>query len=267
MANEWTPVDTDVHEAEGSPQENFSAETGFNATVMLRVPWNDRYAVMDDILQNQYTYPRCPGSQCNALSGSCRPAPAPGQLVATGTGGSLAEYTEALLTILYSQKIHRDEGGGPTPDVFAESIEPSAEFITLNPKKFRWGGPAGDKLEPEEAPGKLVVGFDYIQTRYNLTELPIGVLSPGRVNDAVITARLLELDFPIETLLYHNSQPVRTISVNGLNKWMMMSRFGYREQGWNKFWRASPAGYEWIYEAGGGIYRNFPLGDFTDILV
>lgn len=267
MANVWTPAVSDVWEEKGSPQEVFSAESGLQVSVTLRCAWDDRFAVLDDILQNQYTYPRCPGSQCNARTGSSRPYE--GKMDSTGTGDSLATYDQALITINYTQDLTREDNGSGGFNIFSESLEPSAEFLTLSPAKFRWTNSSGPKLRPEEAPGKLIVGYDYVQTRYQMASIPVEVINPGPgvVNNAAITAQLLGLTFPIETVLYQNSQPQRTISTSGVTRWTIPSRFSIRPNGWNKFWRPS-TGWDEIYdEDAAAIYKNYPLADLSNLLV
>lgn len=250
-----------VHELK-DPVEN-SSRTSFSATAYLKCPWVNRDAVINDLLINLVLYPRLPLYGARATSCS-----------ATFFGGTIQDNQlmvpeEAQITVNYTQG-QEDDGSG---NIFSETLEPNAEFITLNHKKFRWGSATGRKVEPEEAPGKLIVGFDYVQTRYNLSALPIEILSPNVVNDAPVAATLLGLTFPTETLLYVNSVPSRTIDSAGNDKWTMPSRFSYRENGWNKFWNpAAGTNGDWerIYkstEYGGAQYNNFPLEDISGLLV
>lgn len=260
MPNYWLSTSIlssslDVHELE-APLEQISRAGGFIATATLKCPWSNREAVIDDLLSNLVPYPRFPSSGAKARQAS-----------ATFFGGTIADGglmvpPYARITVAYSQGEDEDESG----NIFSETLEPSAEFITVSPLHFRWGSPTGTELEKEEAPGKLIVGLDYVQTRYGLSTLPAAILEPNVVNDANVAASLLGLTFAPETLLYVNSLPSRNITAGGAEKWTMPSRFSFRSHGWNIFWRKETQTWERIYldtESGGAPYDNFPLTDFS----
>jgi hypothetical protein len=262
MANNYFTVDLAQDVAWGVVEktvtENFDTEAGFNASVTLLCNWANRDNVVVDLLGNARKYPRFTDSQARAKSVSIIPFGGFGI-----NDGSLVVPDHAQLTIGYG--LFAEESG---EEIISESIEPSAEFLTQPYKDFRWGSAGGDELQPEEAPGKLIIGFDYVQTRYNLSALPTTVLQPGMVNNGIATATLLGLIFPIETLLYVNSLPQRTITTAGSAKWTMTSRFSYRQNTWNKFWRAKSQAWEEMYTYPAGVlYKNYPLGDFSTILV
>jgi hypothetical protein len=171
------------------------------------------------------------------------------------------QYAKIVVEYQQGEDVEEGEGGA----IYSEQLEPTAEFLTVSPKYLRWGSATGDKLTPEEAPGKRILGLDYVQTRYNLSTIPIGILEPNVVNDNPVTATLLGLTFPTDSLLYVNSLPSRTISADGTEGWTMPSRFSIRYTGWNKFWRAKTADWDYMYHSSDsgetGIYYNFPQVD------
>jgi hypothetical protein len=274
MSNFWTTdLTTDttlgVFELANSVTENYDPEKGISAVATVLCPWDNREQVVSVILLNRLPYPRLPLAGALARTASVRPLES--QNLADG---SLHNPELAQITINYNQLDATDSTDPENIQIFSESLEPSAEFQTLDYRKFRWGSSSGKPLTAEQAPGKLVIGMDYVQTRYNVDEIPAIVLQPGQVNNAAITAQLLGLTFPVETLLYQNTQPSRTISTTGDNLWTMASRFSYRPNGWNKFWnegKTGGAGWDVIYakdNAGAWHeYKNFPPGDLSTILV
>ena len=243
----------DVFEEDGSPNER-TTDNGLEATVTLRCNWADRLTILDHIIGDERLYPRFPASGARALGGTSRPQ---GQSSADGQG---LVYPTAILTIEYG---HGDEGTGETGggDIISESLEPSAEFLTLDHTNFLWGNPdpeTGVALEAAEAPGFLIVGFDYVQTIYNLATVPTTILSEiGKVNQSSQVASLLGLTFPAETLLYTAGSPSKTTKSDGSGKWNVTCRYSFRRTGWNKFWRPTTQTYESIYIKDNAEYKSY----------
>lgn len=236
--------------------ESADKDKGDMYQVTLRCPWANRRSVVDDILGYSRPYPRFSSGDARARTAA---------IVGDGTfvkDGSLHDPEVALITITYGPGPEDVEG-----NIISETLEPSAEFLTNDHRQFRWSSASGDKLVPEEAPGKLIIGLDYVQTRYNLGSLPVQILLPGICNNGAWTAQTLGLTFAIETLLYVNSIPNRTITTGGTEGWNMTSRASFRPNGWNKFWRAKTQSWESMYIAGGAEYKNFPPGDFSDVFI
>ena len=240
-STDWD-TSVNVHEMAGSPQENLT-EKGLTATCRLLCDWGDRYTVANEVIGDSILYPHAPGSLARAKTGTIE-----------GFGkcervGDLVVYTKAIVTVNFEQFDGEDDG----VDIFAESIEPLIEFITLSHEDFRWGSDTGDPLLPAEAPGMMIVGFDYVQTRYELSAVPAAVLTAiGHVNSASVSATLLGLTFAAQTLLFSSSVPTRTLKSDGTGKWTLTSRFSFRANTWNKVWRAETETFESIYHKDGG---------------
>lgn len=239
-----------VHLVHGFPVER-STDKGFEATVQLRCPWTHRFDLLTDILQNRLLYPYRTTSNARAKTGGSTPAAGKSSLLDT----QALSYDEAIVTIEYATNDEEDDG----VDVYSESLEPSAEFLTLDPAKFRWGSASGTQVEPAEAPGMLIVGFDLLQTNYKLSALPTTIITElGHCNQASITATILGLTFTAEQLLFVTATPSRTVNSDGDFEWTLPKRFSFRKNGWNKFWRASTGTFESIFIAGGSQYRSYP---------
>lgn len=248
-----------IDELKGSPVES-GALSGVEATATVLVPWVDRWTIVDDIVGSRRTYPYAPNSGALALSASISPF---GKSTDDGQG---LTYEKAKIAIKYGQLDGQQVDGG-SGTVYAESLQPSAEFMPLNHEKFRWASASGDKLLEAEAPGRLEIGLDYVQKQYQLSTVPATVLSTiGNVNSGAQVSAILGLTFAAETLLYTTPTLERTIASDGTGKWDLTMAFSYRASGWNKFWRADTQAYARIYIAGGSQYNNYPLSSSLPLL-
>lgn len=237
-----------------SISENIDVEGGINAQVTLRCDWEDRFALMQDILTVSKDYPQS-GFNVNPQAYACACRPAEGKATSVG---QINYYEYALVTVSYSTKIK---------DLVSESIEPTVEFLTLDHKRFRWGAADGDVLLEGEAPGMQMRGMNIVRTLYAIQQVPAAVLtSMGKSNDAAYTSQLLGLTFDTETLLYHPPNLSRVITSAGTEGFTLTMKFQYKPETWNKYWRAKTQTYEKIYLAGGAEYKNFPPADFSSLL-
>lgn len=220
-----------------NPKEVYG-KGGFTASTVLRVPWPDRYTVMNALAENRSVYPRAVGSECfcNGVSS----VPAPGEMGGEPTHEELIVPTHALLTVNYGQGVMNDASEGGR-GIFTESFEPNGRFQTIGHKNLKWkpvGGSLGPLLKQDQAPSIPLLSMDYVQTRFELTAIPVATLKPNHVNLASHLAYLLGITFPAETLLYVNSQCQRTMNSSGTSKWTMSSRFRFQYDGWNVFYNA-----------------------------
>lgn len=239
-----------THEVHNSHSFSVS-ESGVTASIQLRVPWADRYLIIDDLMYNDGKYPYITDFDMPVKGCTCVPDGAK-----AATDGEGLVYDEAIITVSYDTARETTE-----TDIVSESLEPNLEFFTLPYQDFRWGSAVGDPLKPEEAPGKLLVGFDVVQTRYNLTTIPSTTTSElGKVNSGSVTLAQLGLIMAAGTLLFASSSPSRKVTSTGDNKWTLANKFSYRPQGWNTFWRAKTQAMTAMYIAGGSQYNNFVPG-------
>ncbi len=256
MANFSSIVD--CAEEAGTAQESYDDERGtLKASVTLRCAWENRHLLVSDICGNRLPWPKGSlGVIPLARTAAIMPVQTPGEPFAR----SLQEmiYGEALVTIQYTTEL---------VDVVVESIEPTAEFITLDHKWFRWGGPTGAQLREEEAPGRLVRGINFVRTKNDQSSMAPELMSLiGQVNNATVVSTLLGFSYPAETLLYAPPQINYKKDSGGVSKFDVTTKFTYNEHGWNQFFRSSTGTWQRIYLAGGAQYDSYPLANFAPLL-
>lgn len=262
------------HAVAYSEKEDVSNDV--QCSVKLRCPWGDRIATLENILNNLLEWPYMPsGNEIRASSGSINPVPQS----ATTADGSGNSYPEAEITVNFTRG--GGNGGGPgdeTDAIFYETIQGNGEFIKISPKSdttdfgkgvqvFFWGDePIGeDAVTEEEAPTKLIMGFDYVVKYLRLTSIPAVALTLiDNCNDASVSSPSLGLTFAAETLLYNAPMITRTVTADpGQNYFDMECRWSWRKNGWNKFWRAKTQSWssQWYYDYDTSTatqYKNFP---------
>ena len=258
----------DCHEMNGSPVENWSDEAGLDATVTLKCLWADRYTLVNDLLSNTKVYPHEPSSLARAMSAGITPFSA--KVMSDGQGTT---YELAVVTVNYRNVVY--DGTDPENiQIFADSLEPNAEFQTLDHTLFEWSpetGPpavAARDLKEKEAPGRLLISFDYVQTQYRVPGIPSAYMNlVGHVNDANVASSVLGLTFPTETLLWQPPKPQRSVNTVGDPWWTVTKRMSFKPEGWNKFWDAKEQTYRRMRVKDTGVqYDNFPLGDFSGVV-
>lgn len=249
-------------EMAGSPTELWDYK-GFKATRKLLVDWLDRFTAVEGFLTFPgELYPYNTSINARARSGAMQPFPAKTAEDVTGR----TKYDKAIITIGYQTPDSNEPHQVDDVNIVSESLEPTAEFMTLDVSDFRWDAVDGEPLKEGEAPGRLMVGFDYVLTRYNVPNIPTAALTlVGHVNQAARTSYMLGLTYPAETLLYNPPTIQKVTSLSGDIVYTITYRFTYAPQTWNKFWRVGKyggAGYSQIFHEEQGLYRNYPLGDF-----
>jgi hypothetical protein len=248
-------------EANLSPTEDFS-DRGANLQMVVRCDWADRYTVAAYFLESVpggMLYPHNLALGAHARRAGIKPAE--GLLGNDGTG--LAVYEHAEVTIGFNI------GQGPeTENLISESLEPTVEFLTQDYRKFRWDSANGDPIQAEEAPGKLIRGLKYVITLYDRTSIPTDCIDlPGSVNQDEVTAQLLGMTFPAETLLFEGCKLQRKFKTDGTGLWNVTLTFAYRTNGWNQFWRAGASQYESLHLASdGSVWNSYPPASFDNLL-
>ena len=256
----FSPVFTDqqVREEFGSAREDVSLED-WRAGVTLRVDWDVRYTLIADLLNNRRQWPYTTGYTGSATPRAQTCAMVPDLTTFTQTEQGII-YAEALITVSYDSSVEED--------LIAESLEPTAEFITLDYRNFQWDD--GTPLNEQEAPGKLLRGLNYSQQRFSLTSIHADFYNLiGGVTDADHMSSLLGFTFPAETLLYEPPKSQRTITTQGDKGWNLTTNWKYKPEGWNKFWRAKTQTFGEIKknEVGTPTYKNYKPEDMSIILV
>lgn len=250
----------------GTAKETWTDDK-ITCTVQLRCEWAKRYETLINILRWAPSWPYHTDQVCFATYGTITNAEGPN----TADGSGL-NYDEALLDLTFESVTRKEDNNSGEVTVYDESIEPTAEMLTLPPNDFRWGSAAGEVLKTEEAQGRLELGLDYVVTLYNLMSIPASVLTlGGKSNDAPIVSKSLGLTFDTETLLFNPPKITRKISLGKTSFYTLQVRYTHKPNTWNKFWRAGKnptPGYDYIYhkDIAGTPYKNFPPASFAGLV-
>ena len=267
-------------EVAGSPtSDNWSLENNgtHTGTRQFRVNWNDRRKFIQQALgvynPNQPMLPiNFPGMQFSrAASCACQPE----STLICPTGGLIVTYSnmpnddsptyeKALITVNYSSRYN-------TNALIDESLEPSAQFLTLDNNTLFWdSGGTTTPLDGVEVPQKIIRMVDWNVTLYNLRSLPTGLISMmGNTNNAAITSATLGCTFAQGTLLFLGGQPSRTFlaqDASGLTApfWKLNMKFTAKQYDWNLFYRRGDPTPQAIYKAsGGGQFLPYTQSDFV----
>jgi len=242
--------------------EEYDDENGLmSASVTLRCDYGDRHTVAGDICANRRQWPKGSFGLVPRASRASIKAEMNLDAVATAAaGGQLWVPKTALVTVYYSTK---------TADIITESLEPTAEFLTLDHKQFAWGSGNGDALLEEEAPGFLVRGIGFVRTSYYVQPPLDGNLLAlnGFINENPFSSTLLTLTFDAQTLLFCPPVVNRKVNSNGLQQFDVVKKWVYKPQGWNVYYRARDNAWLNIYLRGAGTpHQSYPVGDISSLL-
>jgi hypothetical protein len=263
MPNDWSPT-IDCAEEVGTAIEDYDDELGLmTARVVLRCAYADRHLLVASICGARLQWPKgAAGVVPRAGQASIVPVVTPNPAGATSTD-EVITYGQALVTITYSTKNEED---------VTEEIEPQAEFLTLDHRRFRWGPhnvsnpPA--PLREEEAPGYIVRGLNLVRTERDVSN-PIHEDHYdliGYVNEDPYVSSLLTRTFDAETLLFQPPTIHYKKDSSGQEKWDLTKKWSIKPQGWNTFFRAATNSWAHIYVAGSTeIYKPYVPGDFSNL--
>lgn len=253
------------YEIDGEISESGTYDKGLAASVSLRVAWADRQDFIDEVIGTRLLWQRAPASLAECRSATSVPL---GDGVTDPSNPALMIYDWAKITLNFEVPPDGGQENG-SGDLIAESLEPTVEFLTLDPVDFRWtNATTGDQVQENEAPGQQIRGLDYVVTHYRASAIPAACLTlPGSVNSSTVTANFLGLTFAAETLLYQPPKCDIKIGTDGTEGWTITHRFSWRPNSWNKFWRAKTQAWEYQYhKAGGGsAHKPYPPASFAGL--
>lgn len=240
-----------------------------SAEVTIRVPWADRYEAAAGALGN--AEPQLGIASVVCLEATITPFPS----AATVDGQGLV-YEDALIKLKYgtvpggASATKTDPVSGEEV-IVTESLEPTIEYLKLDPKGFRWTSADGRPLKENEAPSREMRGMNLVRAVQNMETLDTSILTlAGKTNTDAYASTLLGITFPAETLLWVPPSLRRTVKADGTDTMSVVLKLAYKEKGWNKFWRADKSGddkYDTIFDiAANAQYKNFPPASMTNWL-
>ncbi|MHA2120021.1 MAG: hypothetical protein ACW990_02325 [Promethearchaeota archaeon] len=179
------------------------------------------------------------------------------------------DRVRAKVTIIY--KTQDIELGGPgTPSYsedgvwITESLDSVTEFLTYDRKGLGFGtGTERVSLDNEdlEPPAALNFMIDWVYTLNHLPTWDIAMFNiVGKVNDAPVYSRALNITFPEETLLCLPPVSEREISWNGTYMWNVTYRFRYKNLGTI----ALPIGWNWFPNMKKSDANGIAFNQFTN---
>lgn len=281
----------------GAIVEAFSEKEAYHwlaeptADIKLRVPWSLRNDYAEAIMGMLWPY----NTAVAMYAVDVQVSPVPN--TKTYVDGDHNVYQTAFLDVHFDPFV-----------TFTEKLKTNGEMLKVN----RYGLYLGEDEAPhfqavmwqvgeneyelvsqEETPSKIITGIDYTVSFEDLDVLPEEILTLTDCcnEDAVTPINLAGLEFDPETILLLNTDANHIVKVDGSVKNSLTLNFGWRKNGWNKFWRASTRSWEYQYlvpvadadiprlsEAHPQpfepdpdadepvIYRNFPMQDFSALL-
>lgn len=246
-----------AYEEVGTSSETYSDEGHLSCEATLRVAWGSRHAVANDILLNRRIWPKGDGGLSPKAA---QITISPDQSLGAASG-QIVDPAWALLRISYTTKV---------VDVFSEELAPSAQFVTLDHRLFRWGNGTGMVLREEEAPGYRVLSMQYVKTEF-FAQAPLNPLllsAPGQVHNAAFTPpKMGGLTFPTESLLFEPPTISAKYKSDGSVEYNVVKRWSVNYAGWNTFFRAATGTWVQIYRAGSGTpYKPYTPANLSSLL-
>lgn len=280
-----TPTVT-FYELANSPRETFD-EDGFKAVMSFECAWTDRIELAKQLAGGATLFPDGrtrridPFEYPYGTSGQVPPgtsAPLGTAPVCVGvevepladsrqsqnTDTRFSSYSKAIVAATFRVPTWKrlavpTTSGGQAGDYewVTETLEPSAEFITMPNQKLWWNAAKTEPVAESEAPGFLVKMMEWTRTRHRVIRPHASVFDlQGCVNDSVLSSEKFNRQFAAETLLYVPPRLEPVVMPDGTKAHDLVMRFLYRAEGWNKFWHAGKT------EEGpgtGDIWRPVPV--------
>lgn len=278
-------------------QEQWGDDGSFTVPLTMKCDWKDRHRLALQLMgglsiNGTFLAPQSYQDLSAAKVRSIGIQPMPAQCVQPLNGDKRVFTIEqsngdpgfAMLDVEYRTP---DANSGETVDeetIITESLEPTSEYLSTGAEGFYWSPNANPTegsmtddiaipLEEDEAPGRQFRSFDWVYTKHQVLSLPNELIEfTDSVNVAAVTSRTLGYTFDKETLLYKPPTFNRAITVDGAQAWTWTARFGYKPQGWNKFWRNDPnvGGFVPMFYRNGEDnyteYRPIQTNDFTRLV-
>jgi hypothetical protein len=290
MPGAFPNVTIAFNERQDSPKEAMTDE-GFVAVMTVDCAWADRVKLARQLmggakLQGSSMIREDPARWPYYLDAWCQDVQIKnedGEKIIVSPEYGTATYTRAILEATFKRlkwRVCTLSGGGSATEYISESIEPSAEFVTMPNQKLFWDALGNEELSENEGPGFLVRGMEWTLTRHRLITVPTSIMSlVGRVNSDACKVQTLKglrdvgaPEFAAETLLYNPPRITETNLPDGTRCYDVEMRFTWRPGGWNKFRKAGTAtAGVWepqvIYTAGGGEMRLYKAEAFMNTLI
>lgn len=261
-------------EINGGRRERWD-DDGFYCTRQLKCAWDDRWMLTHQLRgytrrsSNSIVYfvpATYPGST-NIFVDAVEIEPFAGPV--EGVNNKILDYDFAILTVCYKTITYNASTNDALRETLVtESLQASAEFLTLPNRKLYWDTEQENQLETDEAPGLLVKMFDWVYTLHQMPLISYDYLNAvGYINNAALTSPTLGLTFPAGTLLYNAPEMNREIADHETGAWELTCRFSYRREGWNYLPRAGYSTFQPVYDEVGAQAFFYPEGNLNLLML
>jgi len=259
------PIGMEYRELDGSPEVDCSINE-LQITRKFMVGWNYRKDFVNQCLGRRDV------DQSAAICTNARVEKHPGITLQEYGYPAFCYYDHAIVTLTFSTD---------DPPIIYDSLEPSAEFITLPIDGLSWGS-GGTALKDGENPGMLMPTTDYVVYLQNQKFVNPQLLAVvGKINSEEInpyedwSTQLVNFKFRAETLLYLGSTINRSYSIiDDSITYQVTMRFTHRPnydtveelyRGWNWFYVPVENAWKQIYQ-GSNIINIYSSVDFKTAL-
>lgn len=282
---------TVVHEEiDGSPVIVDTENAGFSATRTLQCKWEERLLLVDQlrgaILRGPSLTTRIVPHRFPEFSDAlCQEARAVRWGGMTSDVGVIpVTYEAARVIVIYKVP---DGINIPSPDarpedvLVTESIEPSAEFITVPNEGLFWPSSPTEiqeKLPDDITVTKLLSKLDWVYTIHQEQDLPKQLLKLiGRVNEFEVSRQQINQTFPAESLLFASLHAERQVTTEGTQAWRLTFRFTFNpfetdsgiaapKTGWNLFLRSGNKVPRPLIDKDGKQVKPYERADFKELI-
>lgn len=271
MATEWHPTEN-VYEAFDSLDEDMT-EDGITCSIDLHVKANKRHIVARDLMTGRKKWPYLPEDIAPVIT-RCKIKHIPSSI---GSDGQGINYDTSVLSCTFTTDIK---------DALSEELVPSQRFVRQDHRGYFWRlantdltkNEPDDPITEEEAPGKQEFGMVLVRTHYDIA---VGSLPSnwkqyiGKTHSKQFRSTLLQDDFAPGTLRFDAPKVSRTVRTDSKVQLNLTTRWSYKENGHNKFYRPATDSYEPILkldptladdaEDAYVVHENFPQQDLTAV--
>jgi hypothetical protein len=270
---EWSDTVSACEEHDTRSEE--WGDKSFEASVVVRVATDERFALIESIRNGQRSWPWM--SDAMFAGASMKPFAEKAEAL---EGDEALDYPTTLVTLKYSTTQFER--------FVLESIEPTVQFQVLDYRKFWWKNDDDTytQLIEKESPGEQIRGLSYTVRFNNIFAENFDVVEYqdliGKVNADDQAIKMLNQTFTKGQLLLLSS-PLNYLEMpqsdedyaanDAKHKWEYVLKYGIKNNvdGWNAYLRKSTQEYEKIYTTDDTTgapyeYKNFAEGDITSLL-
>lgn len=140
--------------------------------------------------------------------------------------------------------------------VVSETFDGIEHWVSLGYRDLYWvTGGVKTYLTPDEqsAVQLPMPKAHYIREERGVASIPAGCLAyMGHINNTIVHADVLDLDFAVGTLMYKKPRISRTLTTAGNTRYRIVHSAAFNPQGWDKFPRKETGQYEHVYRKSDG---------------